>query len=879
MSKTKKTAKIDLKELKKDLIDDLDQFLLDNNEAPLQIKKERAVALSELDKLIRQDLSYHKILSSIKKEVVKERMVEKEPPVQKVESKIKENIQKKTVAKPSTKNKQVIRTGIVKEIDKAHINTSSHVLDLSKTKRNYVDTKGKTSRFKLGLKEKFSRVGKKSQASQLANQAIVPASIRHEESLAEEPKSSEELHIPKNEKTFFHLNIKLPKQFKFPQLGLAPAANKALVFALILAVILAPIRGLVLFGKIQEDKDKIWDFGKSGLINLQAGVISASENSYQSAQEDFGNALNDFNQAQAVLNQHEQWMLNAASLLPVVGKPLSLSRNMLTVATNISQAAAILNEKMQNGEDLTDYIYFINQQIEEMLPYLEKAEEDIYGISSNSLPANLQSYFDELKAYLPETVDNLHKLNSIFTLSLDMLGHDSEKRYLILFQNNNELRATGGFIGSISMFDVYQGKINNIETPEGGTYDLDAGQVVKYKAPQALSLINPYFNIWDANWWVDFPTSAEKISAMYENASGTSVDGVIAINSDVLKELLLVLGPVEMEDYGVNIEANNLYAVLQNEIEIKNHDESKPKAIISDLVPKILEQLLNNQEKQKDIVAVFAGTLANKNIQIYSTDKEMQSRIDQLGWSGKMLSADRDYLSVINTNIAGGKTDNDIYQTIDHQAEINSNGEIIDTVKITRTNKGPLENPFAGIEGGNVSYVRVHVPLGSEFIESIGFDKLPNSYFNTAAPGAKSDPDIVKEEEKMIDLNSGTEMYQSLDKTVFANWMALKPGETKTALVKYKLPFRLDLSDPLVNNWLQNIFQYDLQLDNYSLLVQSQSGSKNSIFNSSILIPDNLKVVWKNAYNEDSVGVTENLVTYSEKLDRDQYFGFIVATK
>jgi len=461
-----------------------------------------------------------------------------------------------------------------------------------------------------------------------------------------------------------------------------------------------------------------------------------------------------------------------------------------------------------------------------------------------------------------------------------MLGHDTEKRYLVLFQNNNELRATGGFIGSISMFDVYQGQINNIETPEGGTYDLDAGQIVKYKAPQALSLINPYFNIWDANWWADFPTSAEKITTMYESSSGSSINGVIAINAEVLRELLLVLGPIEMEEYGVTISANNLYAVLQEEVELNSGEEnSKPKAIISDLVPKVLEELLTNYEKQKDIIAVFAGMLASKDIQVYSTDKDIQNRINDFGWSGKMLNTDRDYLSVISTNIAGGKTDNDIYQTIDHQAEINTNGEIINTVKITRTNKGPLENPFAGIEGGNVSYLRVHVPLGSEFIESIGFDKLPDSYFNTVAPGARLDMDVAKEEEKMVDVNSGTEMYQSLDKTVFANWMALKPGETKTALVKYKLPFNLDLEDPLINNWAQNLFQYDLQLDNYSLLVQSQSGSKNNIFNSSILIPSNLKVVWKNAYNEDNVGITENLVTYSEQLNRDQYFGFIVATK
>ncbi|MBT6690756.1 DUF4012 domain-containing protein [Candidatus Parcubacteria bacterium] len=874
MSKTRKIKKSNLKELKKDLIDDLDQFLLDSEESPVERQKEKVKALGELDKLIRQDLSYNKILTSIKKEVVKEKVA---TPA-KLVAKTKPTLKSKTVIKKTVKlkKKHVVKKALAKEISDKEIFKSSHVLDLSKVKRTYAQQPSKTSRFKLGLKNRLSQVQVKKQPtkiSQPANQPIVPAVIKHEEVID----SEEKLYFPKHTP---RLNISLPKGFKWQPLGLVPAANKALVFGLILAVILLPIRGLVLFGKIQDDKDKVWNFGQSGLINLQAGVISASENSYQVAQEDFTKALDDFSQAQAVLNQHQEWSLNVASILPVVGKPLSLSRNMLTVATNISQAATILNQKIQSEENLTEYIVFINQQIEDVLPYLEKAEEDLFSISTNSLPSNLRPQFEDLKTYLPATVENLHSLNNIFTLLLDMLGHDTEKRYLVLFQNNNELRATGGFIGSISMFDVYQGNINNIETPKGGSYDLDAGQVIKYKAPQALSLINPYFNIWDANWWADFPSSAEKIGNMYENASGTSINGVIAINAEVLRELLLVIGPITMEEYGVTISADNLYAVLQDEVELNyDQEENKPKAIISDLVPKVLEKLLTNQEKQKDIIAVFAGMLASKDIQLYSTNQEIQSRINDFGWSGKIMTSDKDYLSVINTNIAGGKTDNDIYQTIDHQAEINVNGEIINTVKITRINRGPLENPFAGIEGGNVSYVRVHVPLGSEFIEAIGFDRLPDSYFNTAAPGAQLDVDVAKEEEKMVDMNSNTEIYQSLDKTVFANWIALKPGESQTALVKYKLPFRLDLSDPLVNNWVQNIFQYDLQLDNYSLLVQSQSGSKNTVFNSSILVPDNLKVVWKNAYNEDNVGITENLVTYSEQLNRDQYFGFIVATK
>ncbi|MCD4760623.1 DUF4012 domain-containing protein [bacterium] len=815
--------KINLEELKKDLVDDFEQFLFEENINDEVSQQQKKKALDELDKLIKQDLSYTQILSTVKKET-------------------KNDI----AGVEETQPKQFF----VEETDS--ISSSEHVLDLRNSEGPVEKRKEKgTSKFER-YKSPWTKVSQKLSQVNL-----------------QQPK----LSYPNKINNLFDFS------FQLPGLGLKGIGSRIAVFALIMTIILLPIRGLVLYGQVQDDKDKILGLGQQGLISLQSGVISASENSYQTAQADFEEALENFNQAQEVLNEYHQWMLNTSTLMPVVGKPVSLSRNMLTIATNISEAAAILNRKIQAQENPTEYLITINQQIEETLPYLESAQKDLDGFSTGLLPVNLQPYFSSLKVYLPETIESLDNLNDILIVMIDLLGHDAEKRYLVLFQNDNELRPTGGFIGSFAMFDVFQGKIVNLEIPRGGTYDLEAGQAIKIKAPQALSLINTYFNIWDANWWYDFPTSAEKITDLFQDSGESSVNGVIAINADVLKKLLEVLGPVILEDYNLTITSANVIDVLQEEVELNyNKEENQPKAVIADLVPVILEELLSNTTKQKEIITVFAKTLASKDIQIYSKDQELQQKIRDFGWSGQMVQSDRDYLAVINTNIGGGKTDNDVYQTIDHQSDIQANGEIINTVRITRINKGGIDNPLAGLNGGNVSYLRVHVPLGSQFIEGIGFDQEPFSYI-IQDKDAQTDSDIAKEEDKMIDNESGVQIYASLDKTVFANWITLKPGETKTISVKYKLPFKLDLGDPLINDWWRKVFRKNLNLDNYNLVVQSQSGDKNTIFGSSVLLPDNIKVVWNNSSDDSAMNITDNLVTYDKELIGDQYFGFIVATK
>lgn len=657
-------------------------------------------------------------------------------------------------------------------------------------------------------------------------------------------------------------------------------SKQLVVFVFIILLVLLPVKALVFWQNILQDKAEIWKLGKNGLFNLQSGVLSASVNDLQTSETDFQAALANFSAIQEVLGKYQDWMIEAGAKMPIVGKSVSVGTNLLNIANDVSRAAVTLNQQFQNNENVTNHLLFLSGQIDQTLPYLEAASKDIKKIDLDSLDPEIQGYFKELADYLPKATVSLKNIKDVFAVFGEVLGHTQEKRYLVLFQNNNELRATGGFIGSMALIDIYHGKITNLEIPKGGTYDLAAGQTVKLKSPRALSLINPYFNLWDANWWPDFPTSAKKISWMYQNFGGATTDGVIAVNADLLGELLKVTGDMPMPEYNVTITSDNLFTTLQNQVEL-NYDKitNEPKAIIADLAPKLLEKLLDNKDKQKEVVKVLVDALANKDIQLYLSDADLQAKVKKFSWAGEMLTASKDYLEVVNTNIAGGKTDKDIYQTIEHQAEIMSNGEIIDTVKVTRTNKGEANNPLAGINSGNASYLRFYVPAGSELVFASGFDRFNSDAFQTQTD-AQDDQDIQAEEKnKFFASDSQTEIYTSLNKTVFANWMTLKPGETKTVALKYKLPFKIKVSDNLVNNWWHKIFKGDVILDNYSLLLQSQAGVKNTVFNSSVLLPDNLKVVWGKALDQKKMSINNKLVSYGDDLIQDQYFGFIMTNK
>ena len=656
--------------------------------------------------------------------------------------------------------------------------------------------------------------------------------------------------------------------------------SKVIIFALILFITLLPLKGFVFFAKIQKDKPAFLNLGQEGLIGLRSGLVSASETEYNSAKIDFKQALNSFSTLKELLEKHYSWTFNIASNLPFIGETLSLGDNLLNLATNISQAGLVFHDKLETQEDLTEYLSFISERIEKVLPYLTNSENNLKEINLKILPNNLEPYIEDLRISLPNIISNLETLESVFNILTDILGHASEKRYLVLFQNNNELRATGGFIGSFAVLDIYQGRINNLGIPKGGTYDLTAGQKALYQSPRALSLIAPHFYIWDANWWPDFSFSATKILKFYEEAGNSSVDGVLAINAEFLKELLKVIGPVVLEDYNIVITADNVFTTLQREVEL-NYDQEKnePKTIIADLAPRILEELFKSDQKKK-IASILVKALTQKDIQIFLTAEKKQAEIKKFNWSGNIQETNKDYLLVVNTNLAGGKTDNKIYQTIDHQVEIQNNGDIIDTLRITKVNNNSEDDIFKGYENNNIHYIRIYTPLGSEFIEAFGFDDLQTNLFHFPSNQSNLDKDIAREEEgKMIDNLSHTEIYESLGKTVFANWSKIKPGETKTFSLKYKLPFKIKVNDSLVNNWLNNLFKRGLTLDNYSLLIQSQSGMQNTILNSAVILPKESKIIWQKTSEKKELNIIDSLVTYSTELNQDQYFGFVIASK
>ena len=668
------------------------------------------------------------------------------------------------------------------------------------------------------------------------------------------------------------------------------------------------------FNKLEK---KIIGSSQLAINNLFAATDAISKMDLKSADSEFKNAGNNFLVAQEELNKINDGLLSLAALSGNPKLKLAAESKKFVksgaLASSLGRNLVLATDSLFSGDKedfsiaLDKFNYYGNLAVVDA----KSLKEELNKINPQNLPPEYQEKFLEISKQTGLMADSLEAFVGAGEKFKDVLGASQDKRYLLVFQNNSELRASGGFLGSYALVDIRDGKIRNLEVPGGGSYDTEGGMNVRVVAPKPLWLVNPLWHFWDANWWADWPTTAKNLMWFYEKSDGPSVDGVISLTPTVIERLLEITGPIDLtKEYGLVIDSNNFWettqkvveqknlvktnpssvigvptssAILQTDLPIKQglevNSENKPKKIIGDLMAKIIEILPKklNKENLVKILSLFEDSLDEKQILFYFTNKDSQAEMTKRNWAGEIKGTDKDYLLVVDTNIAGQKSDRKIEEKIEHTSVVDSDGSIIDTVKITRTHTGNKNEVMTGVR--NVDWLRVYVPKGSQLLKAEGFKSPDSKYLNQVPDKNWQENDLVSNENNApIDPVSGTKIYEENGKTVFANWLMVDPGESGIVTIQYRLVFNF-LSKNLENSWLARINAFlnpqPTNLTPYSLMVQKQPGAKPSEFNDQLILPNNWNIYWR--YPENLSG--KNGWQISEQLNSDKYWSVLIEKK
>lgn len=428
---------------------------------------------------------------------------------------------------------------------------------------------------------------------------------------------------------------------------------------------------------------------------------------------------------------------------------------------------------------------------------IDQAQKRINTIDPKRYPEKIGE--TEVRSKIINAQEQFQGLSSLFVDAKplvkripEMFGKDKEKTYLILFQNDKELRATGGFLTAYAIFKIKNGKMR-IERSED-IYTLDNSISVHPPAPREIATFHKnvsQFFIRDSNLSPDFPKSVEYFNTLFKKSGrDMKYDGIVTIDSKILIDMLTIFGNTEADGISFSADldkrcdcAQVLYKLFDMVDRPVGYIKENRKGILGDLMYALFYKAIGFSPSKYwgTLVQQMFTNLQEKHILVYFIDPDLQKSIEKLNFGGKIRETKSDFLHVNNVNFAGAKSNLYVTPTINSKTNTRDNGKISRELKIEYRNPYPHSN--CSLDGGLClnatlrNWVRIYVPKGSQLVSFVGSLKKTNT-------------------------------YDELEKTVFEGYLEV-PTEGKAEVqLKYILP-------------------NTISPDSYELLLQKQPGTQN----------------------------------------------------
>jgi len=464
---------------------------------------------------------------------------------------------------------------------------------------------------------------------------------------------------------------------------------------------------------------------------------------------------------------------------------------------------------------------------------LDKTHIRLSYLEMDSLHTSLGKRF----SFLPEARRQLYFAKSIAPHFSDLLGINSPKSYLVLFQNNAELRPTGGFIGSYGILYFNQGKLADFEVKD--VYWAD-GQLKGHVEPPAelkKYLGEATWYLRDSNWDPDFPISAARAAWFLEKETGRAVDGVIAVNLYLVQNLLSHLGEIYLSDFNETITSANLFEKAEYHSETNFFPGSTQKQdFLGSLAAALLEEIkIAPPDKQISLLKSVWEVAEQKDLSLYLKNQTLEEMILTLGWGGEVRSLScslpqnclADNLMIVESNVGINKANYFLRRSLNHRLNLTPAGVLEETATLDYHNTSQSQIFPAG---RYKSYLRFYLPA-SAIIDSLRLED---------------------EQGKLLKTYQDNEMVRQVEHN----------RQSLGCLIEIPVSAKRRL----VLNYHQKTY-FTPGTATFLYLLQKQPGIIDDQFSVNFSAPDNIVII-----RAQPGGSQENNYAVSDKFDKDIFF-------
>lgn len=448
------------------------------------------------------------------------------------------------------------------------------------------------------------------------------------------------------------------------------------------------------------------------------------------------------------------------ALISIANDAIDTSQIVIKAVEPYADFLGITGVASDSAQTTEDRIAFLTQSVEGLIPHLNDIETKVASIDQSIQQIDPNRYPEEYRgrviksqiAKAQTAVNDIHQLvkngRPILAQTPWLLGKDSPRTYLMIFQNDAELRPTGGFWTAYGTIRVDKGKITPLISED--IYHLDAKYNSTIPAPRPIKAYHinvPYWNIRDMNISPDFPTSIQLFLEKYQKVYGTKdkIDAVIGIDTQVLVDIVKVIGRVGVPGWG-NFSSDPdkrcdgcpqiIYQLEWLAGRPRDYIETNRKGFLSPLMHSLLSNAMG-AEKSK-IGPLMEGLLQNihqKHLLFYFTDPDIQSAAAAANIAGQInpVPTNGDYLHLSQANMSSAKTNLFLKTKIKHEI-ISTNDKI--EHKITVTYQNPSRASNCNLEKGDLclnapkyrEWFRFFTNPGSTLVKMTGSEVEPVIY-------------------------------------------------------------------------------------------------------------------------------------------------------
>jgi hypothetical protein len=381
----------------------------------------------------------------------------------------------------------------------------------------------------------------------------------------------------------------------------------------------------------------------SAAVNAASDLETALESSDQPAAEAAIESLDEH--TAAAHDRTEGLTFGALARLPIVGDDVDGVRVATDVVSDLTtgalrplvdEAADLESFLPREGRVPVDRLGALQAPVSAAHNAFAEATTRLDAEDSSSYVGPLKSKYRDLARRVRDAAGALETADTALQVMPGMLGLSGERNYLLVFQNNAEVRSTGGLPGAVSVLNANDGRLALTRQVAAASLGYTDEPVLPLtEAEEKIYGLQLGIFFLDANFTPDFPRTADLMKARWQQVYDDDVDGVLAVDPVALSYLLAVTGPVQVGD--VEINSDNAVDELLHQVYLRFEDPAEQDAYFKRVARAVFDKVTSGEGDPQAILRGLARSGAENRLYIHSFDPVEQEVLTGTDVAGELV--------------------------------------------------------------------------------------------------------------------------------------------------------------------------------------------------------------------------------------------------